>query len=192
MPNFDAKVFLGDDKIFEAPFHQRTYGAKSSQIAAGKLFSSGASGSTLAFQVDGTGTLFYEARLRYAKKEMPTTPMDRGFYVRKIVRSLKPEGLTDALKSVPATSSVRAGGGDLVLVDLFIVTPDPRENVVVDDPLPAGLEAVQSSFATSAKSQDVTDAGEQGDRDDEEASGDDERAAGRATEFAWYPPRISR
>jgi hypothetical protein len=186
IPNFDANVFLGDDKIFSAPFHQRTYGAKSTQVGAAKLFSSGASGSTLAFQVNGTGTLFYEARLRYAKKEMPTTPVDRGFYVRKIVRSLKPEALADALKSVPATSSVRAAGGDLVLVDLFVVTPDPRENVVVDDPLPAGLEAVQSSFATSAQSQDVTEAGEEGDQNDAEASDDDERAAGRATEFAWY------
>jgi uncharacterized protein YfaS (alpha-2-macroglobulin family) len=73
-----------------------------------------------------------------------------------------------------------------VLIDLFVVTPEPRENVVVDDPLPAGLEAVQSSFATNARSQDLTDSGGQGDRDDEEASGDDERAAGRATEEAWY------
>ncbi|MEO7111490.1 MAG: alpha-2-macroglobulin family protein [Polyangiaceae bacterium] len=190
VPNFDANVFLGDDKIFSAPFHQRTYGAKSTNIGAAKLFASGASGSTLAFQVDGTGTLFYEARLRYAKKEMPTAPLDRGFYVRKIVRALKPDALTEALKSVPATSSVRAAGGDLVLVDLFVVTPDPRENVVIDDPLPAGLEAVQSTFATSAKSQDVTEAGEEGDQDDEEASGDDERAAGRATEFGWYHREI--
>jgi len=185
-PNFDANVFLGDDKIFGAPFHQRTYGAQSTDVGAKKLFQSGAAGSTLAFQVDGTGTLFYEARLRYAKKQLPTTPLDRGFYVRKVVRSVKPEALADALKSVPATSSVRAGGGDLVLVDLFVVTPDPRENVVVDDPLPAGLEAVQSSFATSAHSQDVTDAGEEADQNDEDASDDDERAAGRATEFAWY------
>ncbi len=186
VPNFDANVFLGDDKIFSAPFHQRTYGAKSTNIGAAKLFASGAGGSTLAFQVDGTGTLFYEARLRYAKKEMPTTPLDRGFYVRKVVRALKPDALGEALKSVPATSAVRASGGDLVLIDLFVVTPDPRENVVVDDPLPAGLEAVQSSFATSAKSQDVTEAAEEGDQDDQEASDDDERAAGRATEFAWY------
>ncbi len=186
VPNFDARFFLGDDKIFDAAFHQRSYGAKSDSIGAAKLFSSGASGSTLAFQVDGSGTLFYEARLRYSKKEMPTTPLDRGFYVRKVVRSLKPDALADALKSVPATSSVRAAGGDLVLVDLFVVTPDPRENVVIDDPLPAGLEAVQSTFATSAQSQDVTDAGEEGDQDDQDASSDDEVAAGRGTGFAWY------
>lgn len=185
-PDFDAKVFLGDDKIFGAPFHERSYAAKSTKIGAKELFSQGAAGSTLAFQVDGTGSLFYEARLRYAKKELPTAPLDRGFFVRKVVRSVKPDGLSDALRSVPQASSTRAAGGDLVLVDLFVVTPDPRENVVVDDPLPAGLEAVQSSFATSAQSQDVTDAGEEADQGDEDASDDDERAAGRATNFAWY------
>ncbi|MGH7327319.1 MAG: Ig-like domain-containing alpha-2-macroglobulin family protein, partial [Polyangiaceae bacterium] len=185
-PDFDAKVFLGDDKIFGAPFHERSYAAKSTKIGAKELFSAGAAGSTLAFQVDGTGSLFYEARLRYAKKEMPTAPLDRGFFVRKVVRSVKPDGLSDALKSVPQASATHAAGGDLVLVDLFVVTPDPRENVVVDDPLPAGLEAVQSSFATSAQSQDVTEAGEEADQGDEDESDDDERAAGRATSFAWY------
>lgn len=185
-PDFDASVFLGDDKIFGAPFHERSYAAKTTKIGAKELFAKGAAGSTLAFQVDGTGTLFYEARLRYAKKEMPTSPLDRGFFVRKVVRSVKPDSLHDALKSVPQASATRAAGGDLVLVDLFVVTPDPRENVVVDDPLPAGLEAVQSSFATSAKSEDVTDFGGQGDEDDSDASDDDERAAGRATELSYY------
>src|SRR5262249_4485567 len=113
-PDFDAKVFLGDTKIFEAPFHERSYAAKSSKIGAKELFSTGAAGSTLAFQVDGTGSLFYEARLRYAKRELPTAPLDRGFFVRKVVRSVKPDGLADALKSVPQASATRAAGGDLV------------------------------------------------------------------------------
>jgi uncharacterized protein YfaS (alpha-2-macroglobulin family) len=79
-----------------------------------------------------------------------------------------------------------ANGGDLVLVDLIVVTQDPREQVVIDDPLPAGLEAVQSKLATTARSLDVTEAGGEGDGADAEQSDDDARANARAYSFAWY------
>jgi uncharacterized protein YfaS (alpha-2-macroglobulin family) len=185
-PSFDANVFLADDLLFTAPFHERTVTSKTTSFGAAKLFAAGASGATLAFQVKGTGKLFYEARLRYAKKELPTAGLDRGFFVRKLVRSLKPEALRSALETLPASSATKANGGDLVLVDLIVVTPDPREQVVIDDPLPAGLEAVQSSLSTSTQSLDVTDAGGEGDYADDEASDDDERANDRAYTFAWY------
>jgi uncharacterized protein YfaS (alpha-2-macroglobulin family) len=42
------------------------------------------------------------------------------------------------------------GAGDLVLVDLSVVVPAPRRYVVIDDPLPAGLEAVDPKLSTSA------------------------------------------
>jgi uncharacterized protein YfaS (alpha-2-macroglobulin family) len=185
-PDFDAKVFFGESEVFSGSFHERTVKAESASFAAQKLFSAGAGGQTLAFQVQGQGKLFYEARLRYSKKELPKEGLDRGFFVRKVLRRLAPEDLRASLGSVPAKSADAVAGGDLVLVDLFVVTPDPRENVVIDDPLPAGLEAVQAGLATTARSLDVTDAGGEGDEDDERASGDDERAAGRATTFAWY------
>jgi len=40
--------------------------------------------------------------------------------------------------------------GELVLVDLAVVTPAPREYVVVDDALPAGLEAIDPKLFTTA------------------------------------------
>ena len=45
---------------------------------------------TVAFQMDGSGALFYEARLRYARKEPPHDEIDRGFFVRKLVRAVTP------------------------------------------------------------------------------------------------------
>ncbi len=183
-PDFDARVFLGDEALMSAAFHERTVLAKTASFPAEKIFHAG--GQPLAFQVQGTGKLFYEARLRYSRRELPTAGLDRGFFVRKFVRSVKPEALRDALASLPQASASTAKASDLVLVDLLVVNADPRENVVVDDPLPAGLEAVQSSLTTTARSLAVTDAGGDGDASDEEASGDDERANGRAYTFAWY------
>jgi uncharacterized protein YfaS (alpha-2-macroglobulin family) len=185
-PDFDARVFLGERLLFEQAFHGRSLAPKSESFPMEKLLAGGAGGSALAFQAKGSGKLFYEARLRYAKKELPREGMERGFFVRKVVRSVRPEGLRDALGTVPAASASFAAAGDLVLVDLIVVTPDPREHVVVEDPLPAGLEPVQSELATTARSLDVAEAYGEGDRRDAEGSDDDARAGGGAFTFAWY------
>ncbi len=190
-PDFDAAVYLGQAQIFKAPFHDRAQLEATTSVPAAKLFEGqGAGGATLAFQVQGKGKLYYEARLRYAKRELPTTGLDRGFYVRKLVRAVSPEALKDALATLPPTSATFVRGGDLVLVDLIVVTPDPREQVVIEDPLPAGLEAVQASLATSTQSLDVAESGGEGDQSDDEVSDDDARATGRAYGRAWFHREI--
>ncbi|MBK8216463.1 MAG: hypothetical protein IPK71_22265 [Myxococcales bacterium] len=185
-PSFDVGVFVGENQVLDASFEGRSVKTKSASFAMPKLFESGAAGQNLAFQVRGSGKLFYEARLRYARKEMPHEGLDRGFFVRKLVRSLRPEALADAMRVLPSTSATRANGGDLVLVDLLVVTPDPREHVVIDDPLPAGLEAVQAKLATTAHDLAVTEPGADGDGADEERSDEDEVANGRGTAYAPY------
>jgi len=204
-PDFDAAVFLGQAQIFKAPFHDRAQIEATTSVPAAKLLSAaspqvdrpsagsqveGLGGATLAFQVQGKGKLYYEARLRYAKRELPATGLDRGFFVRKLLRAVSPDALKDALATLPATSAQKVSGGDLILVDLIVVTPDPREQVVIDDPLPAGLEAVQTSLATTAQSLDVADAGGEADDIDEEASDDDTRATGLAYNRSWYHREI--
>jgi uncharacterized protein YfaS (alpha-2-macroglobulin family) len=74
-----------------------------------------------------------------------------------------------------------------VLVDLLVVSPDPREQVVIDDPLPAGLEPVQTNLATTARDLLVTDMGDEGDeRDAEEARDYDARATGSTYQSSSY------
>jgi uncharacterized protein YfaS (alpha-2-macroglobulin family) len=81
------------------------------------------------------------------------------------------EALEKALSIVPDASVRALSGGDLVLADIVVVTPSPREFVVIDDPLPAGLEAVDARLATTARGLDV-DA--YGGADDEEPGWNDE------------------
>ncbi len=185
VPDFDARVFFGDQKVLEAEFHGRSVKAQSASFSADKIF--GRSGQNLAFQVEGKGRLFYEARLRYARTELPTLPLDRGFFVKKLVRSVKADALSDALRTIPESSSTTASASDLVLVDLFVVTPDPRQQVIIDDPLPAGLEAVQANLATTARDLAVTEPGGEGDQGDEEEARDvDQRATGSTYQQSWY------
>src|SRR5690606_25933097 len=133
-------------QVLKAEFHGHRVKAVSATFPASKIF--GRAGESLAFEVDGRGRLFYEARLRYARTTLPTAPLDRGFFVQKSIRSVRPEALGDAMRTIPRASASSANASDLVLVDLVVVAPGPREQVVIDDPLPAGLEAVQAKLAT--------------------------------------------
>jgi uncharacterized protein YfaS (alpha-2-macroglobulin family) len=180
VPDFDARVLLGDVAVAESPFHGKTVESVTKSIPAATLVTSG-SGAALGFELEGVGKLLYEARLHYSRHDLPTTGIDRGFYVRKTVRAVKPGTLKAALATSLDASESSVAAGDLVLVDLVVVTPDPREQVVIDDPLPAGLEAVQASFATTARSLALDHAAE-----GEDEADDDEVASGRAWRRAWF------
>ncbi len=152
-PDFDAHVFFGESQIFEAPFKGRGVEQPHTFLPAKNL--AGAKGVPLSFSVDGSGKLFYEARLKYAKKVMPKTPLERGFFVRKTLRRVKPEDLEAALGQTANTTTSRFNGGDLVLGEIVVITPSPRNFVVIDDPLPAGFEAIDARLATSSSKLDV-------------------------------------
>ena len=158
-PNFTAKVWLGDEAILQQEMTGRSTKSFDVELPTSRMQKAG--GTTLAFQMNGQGTLFYEARLRYARKQLPRTPIDRGFFVQKAMRVVTPESLDKAVRSVPAGggSYPSPRGGELVLVDLLVVAPQPHDYVVIDDPIPAGLEAVDSRLATTAGSLGVAGSG---------------------------------
>ncbi|HSK10099.1 MAG TPA: MG2 domain-containing protein, partial [Vicinamibacterales bacterium] len=98
----------------------------------------------LKFTRHGTGTLFYEARLRYTSNELFTEGMDSGFLVERSYAPLVEPGVAQP----PETTTFQAG--DLVRVTLTFTLPKERRYVAATDPLPAGFEAVESWFATTA------------------------------------------
>jgi alpha-2-macroglobulin len=164
-PDFVAHVFLGEAEIWSAPFHGRSLDQPKKTFPTASLVAG--SGAPLAFDVEGRGRLFYEARLRYAKKALPQKPIERGFYLKKTLRAVTPEGLDEALRTIPEAGVSSFKGGDLVLADLVLVTPSPRDFVVIDDPLPAGFEAVDARLATTGARFNVDAAASRGNDDDE-------------------------
>lgn len=151
-PAFDARLFLGGTLAHEAGFQGATVRAQTTELPMAKLFAGEAGGAAMAFQVVGQGTLFYEARLRYARKVNPTTALARGFAVQKWLRAVTPETLDAAAATFPQTSATEVQAGALVLVDLLVVNDVPQFQVVLDDPLPAGLEAVNGDLVGAARS----------------------------------------
>ncbi|MGD0525878.1 MAG: Ig-like domain-containing protein [Polyangiaceae bacterium] len=183
-PSFDARVWVADELALDAPFRDKSPLQRGATVSMAKVLAKPEP--AVAFQVDGPGTLFYEARLRYARRDAPHDDLDRGFFVRKLLRAVTPDGLRDALGTLPAETRTSVRAGDLVLVDLVLVTPVPREQVVLDDPMAAGLEPVDASLATTARSLDVSESGGEGEQADEEQTDDDARASGRGWGEAWF------
>lgn len=104
-----------------------------------------AQGAALSFTVEGGASLFYEGVLRYARKDPPTTPLEHGISVVKTMRVLRRDGMPPAKER----SDFRVG--DYVEVIVTLATPVSRELVVLADPLPAGFEAVNQSYANASR-----------------------------------------
>ncbi len=170
VPSFAARVFLGQAEVTEHRFEGRSLQTATAALPAAQIAK--ASGSLLGFSVDGSGTLFYQARLRYSKKEMPKSPLDRGFYVSKSLRAVVPEDLAQILGHPGKATGTSFVGGDLVLGEIVVVTATPRNFVVIDDPLPAGFEAIDARLATSSPSLSLDSRDHDGDSEDEGDDGD--------------------
>jgi uncharacterized protein YfaS (alpha-2-macroglobulin family) len=153
-PHFEAAVWLGDRKVLEGSFGSASTQALAKHLALGEL---GREPESLIFQKQGAGSLFYSLRLRYAPRELPPEPLERGFSIQKAQRSVTVAALDQTLREVPdpARFSQSFAGGDLVLVDLLVAAPTLRHYVVIEDPLPAGLEAIDASLATTSDELDV-------------------------------------
>jgi len=150
-PSFVATAWFGGDQILQQAMTGRSVHAVDTSIPAGRMIKSGAS--TLVFERGGNekGTLFYEARLHYARTTLPSQPLDRGFFVQKSMRIVN-RGSNDSKTRQDAGAGgalLLFKGGDLVLVDVLVSARHSYDYVVIDDPVPAGLEAVNTDFATT-------------------------------------------
>jgi len=145
-PQFTAVVKLGEQELLRAQFEGRSTEAQEQRLPMAKVMAAGPAGSEqpLTFSREGTGTLFYTARLRYAVDQFFSQGLDAGFKVERRYELV--EGV--AGNATPTSFSA----GDLVRVTLTFQLPKERRFVAVTDPLPAGFEAVESWFETTKSS----------------------------------------
>ena len=98
----------------------------------------------LSIEKQGAGRLYYSTRLRYSPLAPAASRVNAGIEVRREY-AVERNGIFTLLDS-PA--EIRRG--ELVRVDLFVSVPTARHFVVVNDPIPGGLEAVNTDLATSS------------------------------------------
>ena len=98
----------------------------------------------LRIERSGTGRIYYAARLSYSLKDSVAKATNAGI---EVVReySVQRNGTWKML-----SSPMEVKRGELVRVDLFVDVPAARNFVVVDDPVPGGLEPVNRELATAS------------------------------------------
>jgi uncharacterized protein YfaS (alpha-2-macroglobulin family) len=100
--------------------------------------------STLKLEREGQGRAYYGLRLFYAPKHLKSDPINAGIEIHREY-SVERDGQWVLLKS-----PMQLKRGELVRVDLFVSLASARNFVVVDDPVPGGLEAVNRDLATAS------------------------------------------
>lgn len=149
-PAVDVRTLLGGSEILASSFPRGNLREDKVTVSTATLLDKGGG---LSFEVAGGGRLFYAAELKYATSALPTRARDDGLFVTKYVREVTPSAVTEALKSIPKRTADAVTAGDLVIVDLLFESAEPRDRVVLDDPLPAGLEALDYDLDTTSKAQ---------------------------------------
>ncbi len=92
----------------------------------------------------GMGRLYYSTRLAYAPLDEHAERQNAGIEIRKEY-TVERNGEWVLLED---KSKIKRG--DLVRVDIFLSLPSSRNFVVVDDPVPGGLEPVNRELATAS------------------------------------------
>ncbi|HTP66969.1 MAG TPA: alpha-2-macroglobulin family protein [Geobacteraceae bacterium] len=99
---------------------------------------------TVTIEKTGKGRLYYNTRLFYAPLELPKRGINAGIEVIREY-SVERDG-----NWVLLASPMQLRVGELVRVDLYLSLKAARNFVVVDDPVPGGLEPVNRDLATAS------------------------------------------
>jgi uncharacterized protein YfaS (alpha-2-macroglobulin family) len=92
----------------------------------------------------GKGRLYYTVRLRYAEDVATAQALDRGFIVQREYIAVASDTLTPTGQLI-----TQARQGDLVQVRITLRVPTDVRYLTVEDFLPGGLEALDTSLKTT-------------------------------------------
>lgn len=135
-PNFRAEIRVAAERLLAHAFEGRSFKVQRVERSL-DAFEQGKE-LPLHLGKDGTGVLYAGVRMSYYPSG-PVLPADEGIVVTKTVELLSSH---QAPEIFPA--------GSLAKVTLRVVTPQQRNYVVVDDPLPAGFQIINTSLQTES------------------------------------------
>ncbi|MEQ1704873.1 MAG: alpha-2-macroglobulin family protein [Rickettsiales bacterium] len=141
-PSMEVSVSLDDNKFGETRFSD----LKDAPITFTKNLESSDPGRNAEARItrEGEGRVYYATRLKFAPLDEYTSHTNSGMEIRREY-SVERNGKWELLKSPFEIKT-----SELVRVDLFMSMPSARNFVVIDDPVPGGLEPVNRDLATSS------------------------------------------
>jgi hypothetical protein len=141
-PQFTARARLGEESLGEAQFS--SFRDPAITLTRANAAADPGRRASLRIERTGGGRLYYSARLSYALPEPLAQSTNAGIEITREY-SVQREGSWRLL-----TSPLQIARGELVRVDLYVSVPGARNFVVVDDPVPGGLEPVNRELATAS------------------------------------------
>jgi hypothetical protein len=148
--DYDYSAILNDEQLVSGSATPDNVGESVKlQVDIADLLADASNLLTVA-RTDGNGRLYYSAHLKVFLPVEEIEPADRGVIVsrRYTLQSCLERQAED--KSVVCNDVREAKLGDVIRVDLTIIAPNDLYYVVVEDPLPAGAEAIDTGLATTS------------------------------------------
>jgi len=143
---YDYSVWLNDESLAEGSVTPDTVGEPVQlQVDVAELLADVDRGNRLTVgRGPGEGRLYYTAHLKVYLPVEEIEPLNRGIIVS---RQYSDPECTEGIKCPEVNE---ATVGDVVQVRLTIIAPHDLYYVVVEDPLPAGAEAIDTGLATTS------------------------------------------
>ncbi len=141
-PNFTAEVQVAGQRVLRESFQGRSLDVPETTVPVGNLPAT----APVTISKNGTGQAYYALTLE-TYSSAPQEALASGLAVERRIERLDGQGQPTG---GPLASSATLDAGALVRVTLRLTSPTARSYVVLDDALPAGLEALNASFETTA------------------------------------------
>lgn len=146
-PQFTARVRLAGREVMSKLFSGRSAAVERRVVALADYQEKKVQAE---IAKEGPGTLYYGLRMNYYPLEY-NDAREEGITLVKVMEPLTSGRSSE--QTIPA--------GEVVKVTLTVIVPQARHYVVVDDPLPAGMEAVNATFATTSAATAMMGEGEE-------------------------------
>ncbi|ARA92796.1 hypothetical protein AWN76_006210 [Rhodothermaceae bacterium RA] len=145
-PAFSAEVRAAGQTILTASFQGHRLATAETTVPLGAL--PDATRVPLTIRKDGPGLLYYTLRLQtYTTAPLPAAA--QGLTVERRLQRLDDAGRPVGSPWTTGEAPLSLRSGEMVRVLLRVTSPTDRNYVVVDDALPAGLEALNTAFETT-------------------------------------------
>jgi uncharacterized protein YfaS (alpha-2-macroglobulin family) len=147
--SMEATVLLDEQTLGTAAFHENSCDS----VRLHRPINPDDPGTSpiLTVEKKGPGRLYFQALMAYAPKTPPVNSMNAGIAIERRVW-VEQDG-----RFVRLHDPITLNPGDLVRVDLLVSSGGARNFVVVQDPVPGGLEPVNRNLATSSSMQPEID-----------------------------------
>ncbi len=144
-PDFAAEVQVAGRRVLREQFAGRSLNVADATVPLANLPAQ----APVTIRKTGPGQAYYALTLD-TYSAAPQESRSRGLAVERRLQKLDERGQPVSSSTATSGGTVTLDAGELVQVTLRLTTPTARSYVVLDDALPAGLEALNADFETTA------------------------------------------